>query len=142
MVKSNIAYHCEGGETFYRGNGVPLSLDTLDNNRFLFISPNASEWYPCHLDSKDYTLYEITYESSSNVKVYDSFSDYHSLFGYDELLDRYIANDNLLSLIKEGYSIFILGKNDKDELQEGFIIRPKDCVKSIKVIDPPPIHNN
>lgn len=134
MVNLAVAFHCEGGETFDNVNRVPLSMSTLDNDRFLFISQERNEWVPTYLDLSEYSLYEITYELPSKVKVFDSFHEYHDLFYFNESTNKHMATPILQKYIAEGYRLFVLGENDKDELKESFLINPKDYVRAITLV--------
>lgn len=134
MINLADAFHCEGGETFDNVNRVPLSMSTLNNDRFLFMSQERDEWVPTHLDLTEYSLYKITYEIPSKVKVFDSFYEYHDLFYFDESTNKPMATPILQKYIAEGYRLFVLGENDKDELKESFLINPKDYVRAITLV--------
>ena len=131
MVNLAVAFHCEGGETFNNVNRVPLSMSTLDNDRFLFMSQERNEWVPTHLDLTEYSLYKITYELPSKVKVFDSFHEYLDLFYFNESTNKLTASPILQKYIAEGYRLFVLGEG---ELKESFLINPKDYVRAITLV--------
>lgn len=129
-----VGFHCEGGETFeYSGTGK-LTLDTLDNNRPLFLSHDQHQWVPYHLDLKDYRQYKIIFEQPAKVMTYSSFNEYQNLYGWNSKDNRYVWSEELEKLFDQGYRLFVLGKNDKDELTEAFLICPKEYVKSIEEV--------
>lgn len=132
-----IGYHCEGGETFEETGSKPLSMLSLDNSRFLFIGKNQHEWTPFHLDLSEYRLYQVVFKYTSKIAVFDVFSEYQKLFQYSSDKKEYRRSKELQKLIDAGVYLFILDKNDQDELTEAFIVNPKDHVTFIKEINFP-----
>lgn len=126
-----VGYHCEGGETFENGGSVALTMKTLDNNRPLFLGRNTDEWVPKHLNLKKFRLYKIIFEQPSKVMTFKSFEEYQSLLEWNPRDKRYMWSEELEKLFDQGYRLFVLDKNDADELTEAFLVCPKDYVKSI-----------
>lgn len=129
-----LGYHCEGGETFEYGGSVPLTMETLDDGRLLFMGNNVDEWVPHHLNLGDYKLYKITFDKPPKTKVFRDFNEYHELFSWNDKTNRYDIQPKLQALIDTGYRLFVLDRNTQDELTESFLINPKQYVRSIEEI--------
>lgn len=130
-----IGYHCEGGETFEDVNNIPLSMDTLNNDRILFLCNNTTEWYPNHLNNLDnFKMYSIIFKQPLKYKTYNSLKKYLDLFDYNDELKNYFPTNETQKLINKGCHLFILGKNIENELTEAFLVYPKNYVLSIMEI--------
>lgn len=129
-----VGYHVEGCETFELAGSVPLSMETLRDDRPLFLSHSDDFWFPNHLPEADFKLYEIQF-SLPKEKTYNSYKEYQKVNPwFHEESKTYIYSKALEKLIDEGYHMFSVGENEKKELPESFIINPTQYVKSIKKI--------
>jgi len=130
-----IGYHCEGGETFELSGGVKLTLDTLEDDRLLFISntPNAG-WQ--HDDAR---ILKVVFKVN---KEYPTDTDFRSksdcsytnlsAFTEGDKTRHFVMEDSILdSLTKQGYNLFTLD-DPTEQLPEGFITNPKQHVISIE----------
>ena len=130
-----IAYHWEGGETYEIAGKVPLTLETLNNDRPLFLCPNKDEWDPKHIEDRDsYSLYEIKIKPIDLVH-YKVFDAYHSLLKFDSELSQFKETNYLKELKSASFRLFVLGENDKDELKEAFLVTPLKYVLSINKLN-------
>jgi hypothetical protein len=129
-----VGYHVEGSDTFDLAGGIPLTMETLRDDRPLFLSHSDEHWFPRHLPEADFTLYEIHFELPKEM-TYDSYEEYQKVNPWwDEDNRKYIHTPTLKKLINEGYHMFSVGENEKKELPESFIINPSLYVKSIEKI--------
>lgn len=127
-----IGYHIEGGETFENVDCIPLSMETISNNRPLFICKDPFQWN-CDYLNTPLRILEIGF--LPHIKEFNTHLNevYHSLFKWREMTKDYIYGD----LVRNNsyINLFTLNEiNDCNELQESFIVNPADWVKSIKVI--------
>jgi len=133
-----IAYHWEGCETFIESGSINLSMATLSNDRPLYISNNVLDWFPNHLPREriySFKLYEISFILPKEKK-FTIHSDYmHINPFYNNITKELIVNDEFTYLLDNGYKIFSIDKNDKNEIHEAFIINPITYVKRIIPID-------
>lgn len=137
MNKQLTSYHIESKEAKEQNNGVCLSLESLDNNRPLFLCNNPEEWWPSHLDTDGYSIYEIAYNEPPNIYKTKNYDVYHKLFKYtDDELNKCVFSEQLIIMIKCDTHLFELEKNnDKKELSELFLIFPKQYITSIRKVD-------
>lgn len=129
--KNFVAYHWEGCETFELGGATPLSMESLDNNRFLFLTNNPNNW-------KSERLYEVqlrkvkTYVAPSQ-EAYNLFGVSESkLFGVSEskYATEYHWTPRLCMLVENGFRFFVYEPTN-GEMPEGFLVYPKESVVSI-----------
>ena len=132
-----IGYHIEGGEPFTNNGSICLSMKTLNDNRPLFLCDNMEEWWPRHLNTDGFTIYKVTYvkpEKCFTTKDCDLFGQLIS--SYNEILNKYVYSDLLLSMISKGIHLFELEQdNNKEELSEIMLISPTKYVTNIEVIN-------
>lgn len=129
-LNTYIGYHIEGGETFELAGSVPLSMDMLRNDRPLFLCNDPGVW----MNTDDQCVYEITFKLPKAL-VFHSNSDYHSLFRYVAASNTWQYTKRMTQVLRSNFEGFILEtENDRGSESECFLIRPKDCVLSIRRI--------
>lgn len=134
-----IGYHVEGCETFIGAGAVPLTMDTLDDNRLLFVSNNPNSWV-----SKSERVIKITFKVNKEYPLFTNFRDqspdsYINLHEFSDqdlekgILSRhYVGKDSTLEkLVGEGYNLFMLD-DPKEDLPEAYITNPKRWVVSME----------
>lgn len=132
-----VGYHVEGGETFELAGSIPLSMETLHNGRPLYLSNSKEHWFSTHLKAEDFRVYEIHFEMPPH-KTYDTYAEYQKVNPmWDETNRCYRYSAELEHLIDQGYHMFSVGKNEKGEIPESFIINPTHYVKKIVSINYP-----
>ena len=130
----HIAYHVEGDETFKQVGSIPLSMETLQDHRPLFVSNNKEDWLSDHLPEGSTWLYEIRF-TMPKQKVFGTYKEYQEVNpGWNEKNKEYVYSKKLEKLLKEGYRMFSVGENELYETPESFIINPVQYIKSIKKI--------
>lgn len=126
-----VGYHAEGGETFDLSGNVPLTMETLHDDRPLFLSYSKDHWFAEHLPKGSVVLYEIHFVLPKQMN-YSSYDEYQKVNpGWDENNKVYISTPKLTKLISEGYNMFSVGVNEIGETPESFIINPTKYVKDI-----------
>lgn len=130
-----IGYHCEGGETFELAGGTRLTLNTLDNDRILFIS-NTPEAGWQHEDARVLKIVFKVNKEYPTDKNFRSKSDYGYInlaaFTENTKTRFFIMENSILdNLTKQGYNLFTLD-DPIEQLPEGFITHPKQHVISIE----------
>lgn len=129
-----VGYHVEGCETFELAGCIPLSMQTLHDDRQLYLSASKDDWFPTHLKEKDFSLYEIHFEMPKH-KEFDSYNEYWKINPtWSDKTRSYTRSKELNKLITQGYEMFSIGENEKGETPESFIINPTKHVKSITKI--------
>lgn len=134
-----IGYHWEGGETFEFAGAVNLSMDTLNNDRALFISntPGAG-WGDAHSRllkvvfsvNKPYPTF--TYLRDKSVNAYHILLGFKDGDGKTTLTRHYIREgSHLAGLVRQGFNLFMLD-DPKEDLPEAFITEPKKWVIAIE----------
>lgn len=128
-----VGYHHQGGENFSESGGIHLSMDTLDNERPLFMANEANtEWNGWEVEP-DGTLYEI--EFGSDVKIWhtDNLKAYWdlTLFTYRSEFKQHRYSPMLEKLMAEGYRVFLC--IPQNESSEGFLVYPKQHVIGMQV---------
>lgn len=133
-----IAYHIEGGETFELANKIPLSMETLHDNRPLFLCNNPKEWFPYHLkDKSGYRVLEVTFTMPERGLSFKHWDKYDELVVYSSENNDYVYSSVLEEHISNGFHIFVLDEdNDRKELGEIMLINPTKYVTSIREISP------
>lgn len=139
-----VGYHVEGGETFMLSTFPPLSLETLADDKPLFLGYEPRSWFPTHLDIEGYKVLEITF-SKPKILFIDNIEDYNDLivikeFESPEHGNREITvttlSDRGKELYQEGYSLFCLTNHvtstGQADLLEAFLMDSSKYVKSIK----------
>lgn len=130
----HIAYHAEGGDTFELAGSIPLSVETLDDNRPLFVSNNNEDWISSHLPEGTIRLYKIRF-TLPKQKIFKTYREYQEVNpGWNEEDRVYVYSKKLEKLLKEGYRMFSVGENERYEIPESFIINPTQYVKSIEKV--------
>lgn len=130
-----IGYHVEGGETFELAGSISLSMETLHDDRPLFLSASKTYWFSDHLTKVKLRVYEIHFEMPKHL-AFDTYKEYQEVNPWwNEDKRTYIFGKKLTKYIKDGYGMFSVGNNEKNETPESFIIHPTEYVKSIKEID-------
>lgn len=135
-----FGYHCEGGETFDLAGNIPLSVETLDNDRILFLANHYMDWYPFYLsmDKRErYRVLRCYFKMPEKTLTFNKYDEYHELFRYVTKTDRLVRTEKLNKYIEEGYHLFILGENDQKEITEAMLIYPKNYVTIIEEITLP-----
>lgn len=130
-----VGYHIEGGEPFEMSGRVPLSMETLCDNRPLFLCANPTEWNPLHLKHLDaFNFYRVVFEMPLCV-VYRHQKDYLDTFEYDSrrsLMEGcYILSSGAGEAVKLGVGMFRYDSDDMHELSEGYLVHPVRDVKEI-----------
>lgn len=133
-VGNYIGYHCEGGETFELSGGINLTLDTLDDNRILFISntPYAGWQHDGARILK--VVFKVNKEYPTDIDFRNK-SDWGytnlSSFTENDKTRHFVMEGSILEdLTKQGYNLFTLD-DPIEQLPEGFITNPKQHVVSI-----------
>ena len=102
--------------------------EDFTDKQIFFISLKRDEWIPTRIRGYDkgfIQLFTFAYEKKLEVK---DWLEYHSLFGYNSKVG-YTLSKKGCKLIKDGgydYVQFI-----GDELNEGFIVKPKEQTVNI-----------
>lgn len=130
-----VGYHFEGGENYEEAGSVRLSLETLDNNRVLFMGDSPEGGWRDTEFTPDGRLYEIHFKQVKIHPPFKSFDEYINLtdlsMKYGSAGHRIRKGSKLDKLVKEGYRVFCMMDNDRDETHEGFLALPKESVVSI-----------
>ncbi len=129
-------YHFEGGLNFEEGGNRRLSLDSLDNERLLFLSRDIDSWQSFIEDQR---LYRVTIKPVKEYPIISEWDKYFNLSTFSTIhgIKKHTVGKNteLASYVDEGYRLFELDKfNDKNELPELFLVKPKESVLSIEDI--------
>lgn len=135
-----IGYHIECISDCKENATSQLMVETLNNDKPLFLSNNPRHWYPFHLNQPDnYRVLKVVFKPCM-AKSFDKEKSYARLFH----MIAYKDNPNLYKfkmknagkkLLEQGYQLFIL--DPKDELHEAFLCNPVDHVVSIEEIEMP-----
>ena len=129
-----VGYHVEGHDTFDLAGAIPLSMETLHDERPLFLSTNKEDWFPDHLPRADMRVYEIQF-ALPKEKICLTYKEYQIYNpGWNETERKYIRPAELEKLIAQGYHMVSVGQNERREIPESFIIYPTLYVKSISQI--------
>lgn len=124
-----VGYHWEGGENFEEAGGVRLSMDSLDNNRPLFLSnSHMSDWDP-GIYEPDALLYQIVFKIPPTHPMFTDIDEYMDLTCVKA--GFHVVTKKQKRLAGEGYRFFIVGGNPKCHSEEAMLIRPRDWVVSI-----------
>lgn len=136
-----IGYHWEGGETFEIAGSVNLTLDTLSNDRALFVSNTPGAGWG-DVQSR---LLKVVFRVNKPYPVFTDFRDesptaYPNLLmfedgdGVNTLARHYIQEgSHLAGLVEQGFNLYMLD-DPKEDLPEAFITEPKRWVISIEEI--------
>lgn len=135
-----IGYHVEGGETFNEaGVGEALSLDSLTDQKLLYLCANPHEWFPYHLkvpyhlkeQENEYRVYKVVFKPPTSLIV----SEWQTYFDLkpDLISNRIKDKDRATQLSDLGVNLVIYpGQDDKKELSEAFLMYPRRWVVSIE----------
>lgn len=136
-----IAYHIESVADCKEDGRGPLSLDTLDDSKPLFLASHPKYWYPHHLpDADQYRVLKVVFKCPK-VKLFTDYKQYGRLFQMRKIkgeLEKYefLPLITLQDMIKDGYSLIgTTLNNDQTELPECFLICPKQHVISIEEVE-------
>lgn len=136
-----IGYHWEGGETFEIAGGVNLTLDTLSNERALFVSNTPGAGWG-DVQSR---LLKVVFRVNKPHPLFTDFRDesptaYTSLLAFEDgdgkttFARHYVKEGSHLSgLTEQGFNLFMLD-DPKEDLPEAFITEPKRWVISIEEV--------
>ena len=92
-----------------------------------YLSSKPTEWYPDHLKRNE-TLLVIEFTPPEKELVFDTFDDYHSVVPRN--LDDILALRD--STKYADYDLISLYENDRDELQESWLMYPSQSIVTIE----------
>lgn len=135
-----IGYHWEGGETFEISGQIPLTIDTLDSSRVLFIAPTPDVGWGDGTDR----LLKVVFKVSKEWEVCTDFrstapTSYTRMLAFQEHTSdspskHYVEPGSYLAgLVNDGYNLFMLD-DPAEDLPEAFITEPKKWVISIEEV--------
>jgi GNAT superfamily N-acetyltransferase len=135
-----VGYHVEQSDIAFSSAKSGLSMETLSDDRLLFLCNNPDEWFPNHLtghidQDEVFQVYEVTFTAPMGLEFYknDTFHSLHYLDGINGNKQKLERRANRLA--NRGFHLFVLKQhNDHNELSEAFLCYPKKYVKSIKMI--------
>lgn len=114
-----VGYHIEDTDVEH-----PLTLETLDNDKILYLCANPVEWYSYHLPKHTelFRVLEVKFKAAP-IQTTRSMNEYRNYA--DGVDDRYLHKPSVVVLPRT---------KSHDDISEAFISKPKELVVSIKEV--------
>lgn len=134
-----IGYHVECISDCKEDARPLLSLDTLRDDKPLFLSARKTDWFPFHLkDTDNFRILKVVFRLPSLSVTFNSEKGYHQLFSMLRDKDNFDKYHFTLTpfgktYIDKGYHLISL--HTDHELQESFLWTPGEYVEEIEEVD-------